>query len=282
MENTGATSRIVAGWDGREGGYDALILARLLAAALGADVVAVHIDTGQPPDRDAAKDLEEVFGSNGRVIPTLHRVEAESAEPALRAIAAEQGVEALVVGSTHQAGFGRVRPGAVSERLLGRVACPLVIAPRGFGLQPREFGDDTWLRVIEAGFDGSEGSRAALDLATRIATAATATIRVVAVEQPLPHDQIGAPVTAAMAETQHDLRADLDETVKSLPAALRALPMYQRSSDPASVIIGRSEEGVDLLVIGSRAHGRVGTLLGGTAREIVRRAACPVVVTPAT
>jgi nucleotide-binding universal stress UspA family protein len=72
----------------------------------------------------------------------------------------------------------------------------------------------------------------------------------------------------------------MDETVKSLPSDLRALPIFQRSSDPAGVITGRSEEGVDLLVIGSRGHGRVGTLLGSTAREIVRRAGCPVLVAP--
>jgi nucleotide-binding universal stress UspA family protein len=280
MGHGAATRRIVAGWDGREGGFDALVLARLLAATLGSELVVVHVDAGQPPERDTANDLEEAFVGRGRV-PVLHTVESESPESALRAIAAEQGVEALVVGSTHQAGFGRVRPGAVTERLLGRVACPLVIAPRGFGPQPREFDDDAWLRVIETGFDGSEGSRAAVDVASRIATAAKATIRVVAVEQPLPHDQIGAPVTATMAETQHDLRARLEEIVRSLPSELRALPLFERSSDPAGVIVGRSEEGVDLLVIGSHSHGRVTGLLGSTARQIVRRAGCPVLVAPA-
>jgi nucleotide-binding universal stress UspA family protein len=281
MDRVAATSRVVAGWDGRDGGYDALVLARLLAISLDADVVVVHIESGQPPERDAEADLEEAFASSPGPAPPLHTVRAQSPQSALRAIAAEPDVAALVVGSTHQAGWGKVRPGAVSERLLGTLDAPLVIAPRGFGGQPHDFADDAWLRVIEVALDGSAGSRVALDAAARVAETAKATVRVVAVEQPLPHDQLGAPATAAMAETQDDLRARLDEAVSSLPSELRALPIFERSNDPAGVIIDRAEQGVDLLAIGSRAHGHVGALLGGTARAIVRRAGCPVLVAPA-
>ncbi len=50
--------------------------------------------------------------------------------------------------------------------------------------------------------------------------------------------------------------------------------------DPAEALAARSA-GLDLLLLGSRGYGPLRrVLLGGVAGEVIRRASCPVVVTP--
>jgi len=50
--------------------------------------------------------------------------------------------------------------------------------------------------------------------------------------------------------------------------------------DTASVLATRGVE-VEMLVVGSRSHGRaLRTLLGSVASELIRTAPCPVIVTP--
>ncbi len=278
--NDSSSPVIVAGWDGRPSGVDALVLARLLALPLAADVEVVHVDTGEPTDRDAEADLEQIFGSSG-VVAALHRTEAESPLSVFESMAASAATRILVVGSTHRGGWGRAQPGAVSERLLGDVPTPVAIAPRGFSERPEASEDDSYLRVIEVGLDFSPSSLRALDLATELAGAASATMRVVAVDQPLPYNQQGAARGhVAGTSAQPELRDQLAEAIRELPSELRALAIEERSTQPAHILTTRAEQGVDLLVIGSRAHRRLGQMLGSTAASVVRTAPCPVLVAP--
>jgi len=51
--------------------------------------------------------------------------------------------------------------------------------------------------------------------------------------------------------------------------------------DPASELTRRCEEGVDLLVLGSRGYGPVTrVLLGSVSRTVAQHAPCPVMVVP--
>jgi nucleotide-binding universal stress UspA family protein len=57
-------------------------------------------------------------------------------------------------------------------------------------------------------------------------------------------------------------------------------PRALHSGKPAEVLIALSET-VDLLVIGSRGYGPLkAVLLGGVSGQVIRSAACPVVVVP--
>lgn len=272
---------IAAGWDGRPGGFDALVLARVLAGALDADVTVVHVDTGEEPDRELASDLEQAFARSG-IEPRTETISNESPADALEVFATDTAPALLAIGSTHQAGFGRVRPGAVGERLLGRISCPLAIAPQGFAEATPTMDGEEYARVVAVGFDNSASSHAALDFAAQIAGAVHATLRVIAVGQPLPHDLRGFPAGGPTpAVPAPDLQSHLHEAVTALADELRALPIHERG-DPANVILEHADEGVDLLVIGSHSHGRFGhALLGSTAKLLVRAAPCPVIVMPA-
>ena len=274
MEIEAEQPLIVAGYDGRPGGDDALMLARILAESLGLGLLGVHAGEAEPADELAAG-FERALGGSS-VEASFEALPSPSPADALEALALEQRTRLLVVGSTHQTGWGRVHPGAVGERLLGRTACPLAIAPRGFAEKaPAEA--EHYLRVLAVGFDGTATGDDALALAAAIAERARGTVRVIAVGHPAPPQATAAAGSNLGAS---DLQNRLAAAVAELPDPLRAQPIYERG-DPAAVLLGHADEGVDLLVIGSRTHSRTGALLlGGTATSLVRQAPCPVLVVP--
>jgi len=269
---------VVCGYDGRPGGGDALLLGELLARTLDArlDVLtALPVDRAYPelePDAEEALARTEV----------TWELTARDGRPAevLLDVAGERSTDLLAIGSTHRAGFGRVLPGTTASRLLGATRCPVAIAPRSFAATARDDGLADALRVIEVGYDASPEAKAALAMATRLALAAAATLRVVAVANPNAAQAAGGPAGAYAVSVPFDLQQSLHDAVAELPEDLRALPIYDHGT-PANILFERSTEGVDLLVVGSRGRGRVGTaLLGSTSKLVVQAAACPTIVVP--
>lgn len=246
-----------------EQGRDAIALAAVLAPLLQARVVGIQV-VGDPEGRaggdgppEGADDEIHVGRSPARVLHEL----ASSRHPTM-----------LVVGSSRRAGPGRVFPGGVTERLLQGGPCPIAVAPlhyaRGAPGEPR---------VIGVAFDGSPESRQALDLAAELATAATATLRVISV-YPAPEPQSNPALGPPSAHEQ--MRDTLREVVGELPASLRAEPRF-RHGDVVDVLTAESELGLDLLVMGSRGYGPVlSVLLGSVSEQTMRRARCPVVIAP--
>jgi nucleotide-binding universal stress UspA family protein len=87
----------------------------------------------------------------------------------------------------------------------------------------------------------------------------------------------GAPHGAGRAS---DLEGLLNEIAAGLPPELRAQPVHEKG-DPAERLLERAEQGVDLLVLGSRGHGPVmRALLGSVSAKVIRRATCPVLIVP--
>ncbi len=269
---------IAAAWDGHEGGFGALVLARLLASTLGSQVSVLHVNHGERAGADEILEVRRAF-EGSEITPRLTTIADRSPAKALAAAADDPAVAMLVVGSTHQAGIGRVLPGPVAERLLGTVRCPLAIAPRGFAADDPITAARATPRVLAVGYDGSTGAQAALGLAVEIGLAAQATIRLVAIGNPTPVDpQNASPQVTALPDLRDRLRAALE----GLPEELRALGVFERGN-PTLSLLSQAERGVDLLLIGSTGHGRLGSaLVGSTARTVLREARCPVILMPRT
>ena len=65
-----------------------------------------------------------------------------------------------------------------------------------------------------------------------------------------------------------------------LGASLATITVAEGEGDPAEMLAERSHE-LDLLVVGSRGYGPVRqVLIGGVSAELMRRAACPVLIVP--
>src|SRR3979411_2174501 len=116
----------MVGYRGDEHGEDALALARVLAASEAVrDVLVVEVSgAGNPvPGKGWPAHVQVAV----RTLPG-----GRAPADALRAVAAEEDVDLLVLGSTHRGLAGRVLVGTTAGHILRDAALPVAIAPRGF------------------------------------------------------------------------------------------------------------------------------------------------------
>ena len=154
--------RIVVGVDGREGGRDAVALARLLVAVGGkltlAHVVARDADayrgtSGAPEASDGGRAeamLEAVREETG-VAAHLRWYRSSSVGRGLHELCDVIGADLLVVGSSRRGLLGRVLIADDTSAALNGAPCPIAIAPGNYSEQPG------MTREIGVGYDGSRG-----------------------------------------------------------------------------------------------------------------------------
>jgi len=276
--------RLLVGYDGSDGGKDALELTRVLAEATGAGALVVTVlPYGPLPipyeilEEEEAERADPLFEEARDLLGGIE-VETRAfggGTPAgvINDLAEREEVESIVVGSPHRGPIGRTLIGSVADGLLHGAPCEVTIAPRGYaGEEPGPF------RTIAVAYDDTPEAKAALHRAEAIARACRARIVVFTVAAPAAvvpgaagytptiQPQAGAIVTRAVKSVGEDLAA-----------TGRAL-----SGVPAGAIVEACEEaGADLLVAGSRGYGPVRrVLLGSVSTQLVHRGPCPVLVVP--
>jgi nucleotide-binding universal stress UspA family protein len=236
----GASSVVILGADDSAGARDGAALATVLAPLLRAEVMPVH--------------------ANGSPARQLYQ-EANA-----------RHAELVVVGSSHGGEPGHTAPGKVLRRLVHDGPSPIAVAPRGYADQPVGLP-----RVIGVAFDNSPESHRALGFAARLATTASAALRVITVyggAPPVEQPQPGVVTQLAL------MQEALHSTVADLPSELRAEPRFL-FGQVAHVLAEQSELGVDLMVMGSRAYGPVRSFwLGSVSEELIRISPQPLVIVP--
>jgi nucleotide-binding universal stress UspA family protein len=278
---------IVVGVDGREGGREALRLARRLAGAGGGELIAVRVFqyAHRPAYAGSPAVEEESRATLGALERELSRagmtgVRAEvagdvSPARALHRVAERERADLIVVGSTHRGPLGRVLVGAVSLGTLHGSPCPVAVARTGDAddRRPR-----SRIGLVGVGFDGGEESRQALALGAALARRAGARLEVRYVVGIPP-----APYAAEAFETDRErgFRAEAQQMVDRALAELDVDAVGEAVLGVAVEGLVELTERVDLLVVGSRGWGPVRRiLLGSTAASLLQHAACPVLVLP--
>lgn len=276
--------RLLVGYDGSDGGKDALELTRVMAEATGASVLVVAV-LPYGPLPIPYEMLEEEEGERAAPLfeearRLLGEIEVETrafggGTPAgvINDLAEREQPGTIVVGSPHRGPIGRALIGSVADGLLHGAPCEVTVAPRGYAGE--EHGP---FRTIAVAYDDTPEAKAALRRAEEIARACRATIVVFTVAAPAAVIPGAAGYTPAI---QPQAGAIVTRAVKSvsddLAATGRAL-----SGVPAGAIVEACEEaGADLLVAGSRGYGPVRrVLLGSVSTQLVHQAHCPVLVVP--
>lgn len=275
--------RLLVGFDGSEGGRDALELARRVAepAQAGLLVVAV-IPYGPLPvdfralESDAAAEAEPLFEEARERLAGLE-VETRGfggGSPAgVMTDLAEAGeIDLIVVGSPHRGAVGRALIGSVAESLLHGAPRPVVVAPRAYAEERHDPA-----RRIAVAYDGTPEAKAALRRAEAIAAPTGATIEVLTVVAP----PVAMPgVVGYTPIDPPDPDRVLTEAVNSVDSGLAATGR-RLDGPPARTLAEACDDGVDLLVAGSRRYGPVmRVLLGSVSTQLVHLAPCPVLVEP--
>lgn len=188
----------------------------------------------------------------------------------------ELGVDAIVIGTSGRGGVARALIGSVADRVLRRADVPVVTITADAGTHsPAETGFEDLLLPT----DGSDAATAAHDAAFSLASRLGATLHALTV--------VDSRVTATLeAVTDEDperaLRDRADATLESVASDARdrglEVVTTTETGRPASAICEyASDEGVDLIVMGTAGRGGVErALVGSVADRVVRTAPVPV------
>ncbi len=278
-----APRRVLIGFDGSDGAKDAVELCRTIAAA-DAYVMVVNVlpYPGAPSETfrlltdDEFPQPEDYFEPAasrlpGREVKTFTYV-GDSPARVFESLAIESNLDLIVVGSPHRGTIGRILSGSVGQALLHGAPVPVATAPHGYGSRPTEE-----LRTIAVAYDGGEESEAALAYAESIAKTTGGGLEILTVDRP------ANPVVGALTYTL-SLPEDVEQIQRQALGQLDpSIPLRRRTlnGETAEAIADACEQGVDLLVVGSRGYGTIDrVLLGSTSTALIRKAPCPVLVVP--
>jgi nucleotide-binding universal stress UspA family protein len=135
-------------------------------------------------------------------------------------------------------------------------------------------------RKIGVGFDGSEGSRRALQEAVRLAALEKAALHVISVEE-LPRYAGTVGEVIEEQETANEAIKKLHDQARQIAGehSVQITPVV-RVGHPAKGLVDYSKEAnLDLLVLGHTGHSALwGSFLGTTADKVIRHTPCSVLV----
>lgn len=276
--------RVLVGYDGTDGGRDAIALAQSLAESdaefLLVDVIPpVGIFTTRPrrledeePPQSQGFFLEALRDLHGRRVETRTYV-ANSAAGTLSRIAEDEGFDLVAIGPCHPGAAGRILLGSVGHGLMHGTAVPVAAAPRGWSEHhPRR------IKEIAVAWDSSPEAYEALAHAEQIARRESARLRLLTVDvraATLPGVIGWEPL---VPKTPDEVLAEgITAVAPDLEASGRCL---DGGSIPA-VIADYCDQDIDLVVVGSRGYGPLArVLVGSVATGLLHRAHCPVLVVP--
>ncbi|MGZ4184395.1 MAG: universal stress protein [Solirubrobacteraceae bacterium] len=269
---------VVVGVDGRQGGRDAIALAKLLAAP-GATITLAHVyGQGGAIGRGAGLMLFEEHDRSAALL-RAERARAQldagmalrcSPHPArgLHELAQERSADLLVVGSTRHGVLGRALIADHSRAALNGAPCAVAIAPRGYTAM------DHRLQTIGVGYDGTPESEVALATSRELA------------------GRYDAAITAMWVVTRQDV-GDEAPMPEDWPEATEVLVYHRQKELERHGIAAEATYGdpklelshlgdrMDLIVVGSRGHGAARRPFHGTTSTyLTRHLGCPLLQLP--
>jgi nucleotide-binding universal stress UspA family protein len=275
--------RLLVGYDGSDGGHDALELTRVLADATGAGVLVVTVlpygplplpyQTLKEEERERTQPLLEEAKEQLRSLEVETRAfGGGSPAGVINDLAEREEIDTILIGSAHRGAIGRTLIGSVANGLLHGAPCEVVVAPKGYASDAR--GP---FRTIAVAYDDTPEAEAAMKRAEAIALACRATIIVLTVTAP-PTAVAGAGYAPA---NPPEAGAIVTRTVKAVDERLAATGRALAGAPGPMIIEACEEAGADLLVAGSRGYGPVlRALLGSVSTQLIHNAPCPVLVVP--
>ena len=294
-------NRILCPIDFSECSYRALHHAMAVARWYEASVTVLHVFTNVPnmevpgvplPDPDhelLIKRMQAFVGASPPLVPVNS---VARCAPDVRREILDQAqtlpADLVVIGSHGRSGFERVLLGSVTEQVVRKSSCPIMVVPPyapdadgpglTHGVQPR----------ILCAIDFSDASLGALEYAISLAEESDAELTLFhSIEvppelrepNPVPADfNIEQCHAAARAACLERLRALVPPSVRSY---CQVKTVVSEGAAYRQLLRLSAEQSTDLIVMGVRGRGAVDLLLfGSNTARVIRAATCPVLIVP--
>ena len=199
-----------------------------------------------------------------------------AADPIL-AVAREQAVSLIVMGTHGRRGIDRMMLGSVTERVLRHASCP-VLAIRPTAPEPgkREVGDEAVeIRRILCCIDFSASSKKAVELALSLAEGYAGEVTLLHVLE----DVWGS---ADIAEEMTTTTENLEKLLPPSACNSTRIHLEMRVGRPCQEILRFACEGQsDLIVAGTRGRQTLDrAVFGSTTSRVIQLSPCPVLAIP--
>ncbi|MGZ4231005.1 MAG: universal stress protein [Solirubrobacteraceae bacterium] len=272
-------TNVLVGVDGRQGGRDAIALARQLAAP-GATITLANIygsgwllprgiEVTAALQRDDAERMLVAQRADAGVDAQIVATWNPSPGRGLHELAEKRRSDLLVVGSSRRALLGRALIGDDTRESLNGAPCAIAVAPRAYSEAQNEFA------TIGVGYDGSAEAEAALAEAREIAARCGASIEALWVVS-LQDVREDAPIPADWSRTADQLVDQCQQQLELLEG-VEAHATYGGPKEELSRLGDRA----DLLILGSRRYGPLHRVFHGTTSTyLTRHVGCPILQLP--
>jgi len=282
--------------DGSDGAERAMAHALALASATGARLHVLHVLDARGPlgglgsrlDPEVARDRGETLLrtaeglADDADVPVTTELAEGPAHDAILARAADRACALTVMGRRAAPGTTARLLGGVTDKVLRSTDRAVLVVPPADTIDPETITFDRLLLPT----DGSEHSLAAAGPAAELASALGAAVHVVtavAVDGPsdlLDDEAARASLVADLEERAHSATAEAAERVApdgSLPIATAVVRGHPHQALSTYV----ADEGIDLVVMGSRGRSGVSRrVLGSVTDRVLRSVDVPVLVVP--
>lgn len=234
--------------------------------------------------RDAVRTfVRSAIGDEG--VSIVIREGADAKAEIMREVGTD-GASLIVMGTHGRTGLNHMLLGSVTEKMLHKAPCPiLVVPPHAAAVEP---GAPAIFKRILCAVDFSPSSVLALNSALQLAQEADArltllhaidfhlALREVVFSTDVDGDRLRA---AAEAEYLRRLRALVPASARMYCTVVTRVNEGKASREIVSVAVA---EQADLIVMGVQGRGAVDVMVfGSNTNDVIRRAACPVLVVPA-
>jgi nucleotide-binding universal stress UspA family protein len=201
------------------------------------------------------------------VIPQRVRVHtlAEPGDPTAVLKTVARWAEMLVLGRDHVSWGERVLLGAVTSQVARRVACPVVVVPRGW--RPGHVGKP---RPVVVAVDGQSSAESALGVAFREAQLSGTRVLVL-------HAQPIGTSAREVVSAGVDLAVLLAKWNHEYPGVSVSTAMV--SGDPDAQLV-RWSRSAAVLVVGRPHLSGWGSWIRSVARNVMRQTHCPLIIAP--
>lgn len=226
----------------------------------------------------AARDLAAAASRAGTSgVPIDTELGTGSVVPGILAAAKEYDADLIALGTHGRGGFEHLLLGSVTEKILRKAPCPVLVVPPG-----ADEGSTTHASFskILCAFDGSEESKAAVAYALALARETDGLVVLVGVAETLAPiaESVVVDVDAYRRARTAAIEASFKEAVPDDVRTWCRIEERVAHGKPSTAILTAAREtAAEVIVMGVRGRGAVDRFVfGSTTNDVIRRAPCPV------